>query len=153
MPVKSSNLNPGRAAVLPKILPDMNLEHIGIAVHSLQESIPLFEKLLQRPCYKVEDAAQDQVRTAFFDLGTVKVELLESSHADGPIARFLEKRGPGMHHVALEVQDIEAEASRLTQDGFRMIGEHAHDGADNKRVWFMHPKEVNGVLIELCQAK
>ena len=129
----------------------MKLEHIGIAVHSLQESIPLFEKLLQCPCDKVEEAQQERVRTAFFNVGAVKLELLESSHPEGPVARFLGKHGPGMHHMALEVDDLEKEAQRLREQGFEMIGEHPHEGADRKRIWFLHPSATNGVLIELCQ--
>lgn len=129
----------------------MRLEHIGIAVHSLKDSIPLFEKLLQCPCDKVEEAELERVRTAFFNLGPVKLELLESSHPEGPVARFLSKRGPGMHHMALEVEDLGKEARRLREEGFEMIGDHPEEGADSKRIWFLHPSATNGVLIELCQ--
>ena len=129
------------------------VEHIGIAVRSLEVSIPLFEKLLNTDCYKTELVETEQVRTAFFRQGESKIELLESIDADGVIARFIEKKGEGMHHIAFDVDDIEAEMKRLQQEGFVLLNEKPKNGADNKLVCFLHPKSTNGVLIELCQEK
>ena len=130
----------------------LKVEHIGIAVRQLAESIPLFEKLLNTSCYKTEQVASEQVTTAFFKTGDTKIELLESSHAEGVIARFIEKKGEGMHHIAFEVADIEAEMKRLQQEGFVLLNEQPKPGADNKLVCFLHPKNTNGVLIELCMS-
>ena len=129
------------------------VEHIGIAVKSLETSIPLFEKLLNTGCYKTELVETEQVMTAFFRQGDTKIELLESIDADGVIARFIEKKGEGMHHIAFDVDDIEAEMKRLQQEGFVLLNEKPKNGADNKLVCFLHPKSTNGVLIELCQEK
>lgn len=129
------------------------VEHIGIAVKSLKVSIPLFEKLLNTGCYKTELVETEQVMTAFFRQGDTKIELLESIDADGVIARFIEKKGEGMHHIAFDVDDIEAEMKRLQQEGFVLLNEKPKNGADNKLVCFLHPKSTNGVLIELCQEK
>ncbi len=129
------------------------VEHIGIAVKSLSVSIPLFEKLLNTPCYKTELVETEQVNTAFFKQGETKIELLESIDPDGVIARFIEKKGEGMHHIAFDVDDIEAEMKRLLQEGFVLLHEQPKNGADNKLVCFLHPKSTNGVLIELCQEK
>ena len=129
------------------------VEHIGIAVKSLEISIPLFEKLLNTGCYKTELVETEQVMTAFFRQGETKIELLESIDADGVIARFIEKKGEGMHHIAFDVDDIEAEMKRLQQEGFVLLNEKPKNGADNKLVCFLHPKSTNGVLIELCQEK
>ncbi len=129
----------------------MKIEHIGIAVKDLQASIPLFNKLLGTPCYKTETVESEGVRTAFFATGESKVELLESLHPDGLIARFLEKKGEGMHHIAFEVADIRAEMRRLQAEGFTLLAPEPKAGADNKLVCFLHPKETNGVLIELTQ--
>ena len=129
------------------------VEHIGIAVKSLEVSIPLFEKLLNTGCYKTELVETEQVMTAFFRQGDTKIELLESIDADGVIARFIEKKGEGMHHIAFDVDDIEAEMKRLQQEGFVLLNEKPKNGADNKLVCFLHPKSTNGVLIELCQEK
>jgi|SRR5687767_14857948 methylmalonyl-CoA/ethylmalonyl-CoA epimerase len=131
----------------------LKVEHIGIAVRQLTESIPLFGKLLNTPCYKTEAVASEQVTTAFFKTGDTKIELLESSHPDGIIARFIEKKGEGLHHIAFEVADIEAEMKRLQQEGFVLLNEQPKPGADNKLVCFLHPKNTNGVLIELCMEK
>ncbi len=131
----------------------VKIEHIGIAVQSLEESVPLFEQLLNTPCYKTELVATEGVNTAFFQTGESKIELLEATREDSPIARFLAKKGPGMHHIAFEVEDIEAEMKRLTALGFELLQETPKDGADNKRICFLHPKTTNGVLIELCQDK
>jgi methylmalonyl-CoA/ethylmalonyl-CoA epimerase len=131
----------------------LKIEHIGIAVKELQTSIPLFEKLLNSPCYKTESVATEQVNTAFFKKGATKIELLESSTPDGVIARYIEKKGEGMHHIAFDVEDIEAEMERLKKEGFVLLNEQPKNGADNKLVCFLHPKGTNGVLVELCQEK
>ena len=130
-----------------------NVEHIGIAVKDLQISIPLYEKLLGSPCYKTESVDTEQVNTAFFLKDATKIELLESSDSDGVIAKFIAKKGEGMHHIAFEVPDIQAEMTRLKSEGFTLLNESPKDGADNKWVCFVHPKDTNGVLIELCQSK
>jgi methylmalonyl-CoA/ethylmalonyl-CoA epimerase len=127
------------------------VEHIGIAVKSLTISIPLFEKLLNCQCYKTEQVESENVNTAFFQKGETKIELLESSEKDGVIARFIEKKGEGIHHIAFEVADIKAEMDRLKKDGFTVLNETPQKGADNKLVCFLHPKSSNGVLIEICQ--
>lgn len=129
----------------------LKIEHLGIAVNSLSVSIPLFEKLLNTPCYKTEQVASEKVSTAFFKKGETKIELLESTEPDGVIARFIDKKGEGMHHIAFEVADIRAEIERLKVEGFVMLNEEPKKGADNKWVCFLHPKGTNGVLIELCQ--
>lgn len=128
-----------------------NVEHIGIAVRSLQTSIPLFETLLNTHCYKTESVASEKVNTAFFQQGETKIELLESSDADGVIAKFIDKKGEGIHHIAFEVEDIHAEMNRLTEAGFQLLQAEPKRGADNKLVCFLHPKGTNGVLIEICQ--
>ena len=129
------------------------VEHIGIAVKDLAVSIPLFEKLLNTTCYKTELVESEQVNTAFFKQGETKIELLESADATGVIAKFIEKKGEGMHHIAFDVDDIEIEMRRLQQEGFVLLSDRPKQGADNKLVCFLHPKSTNGVLIELCQEK
>lgn len=129
----------------------INLEHIGIAVKSLEFSIPLFEKLLNTKCYKTEIVESENVRTAFFQKRDTKVELLESSAPDGVIAKYIEKKGEGIHHLAFEVENIEKEIKRLESEGFVFINNVPKRGADNKLICFLHPKETNGVLIEICQ--
>jgi methylmalonyl-CoA/ethylmalonyl-CoA epimerase len=129
----------------------VKVEHIGIAVKDLKVSIPLFEKLLQTPCYKQETVAGEQVATAFFRQGETKIELLESISPDGVIARYLEKKGEGMHHIAFETTDILAEMERLKKEGFQLLNEVPKKGADNKLVCFLHPRNTNGILVELCQ--
>ncbi len=129
------------------------LEHIGIAVKSLSHSIPLFEALLNTPCYKEETVESEAVRTAFFATGAQKIELLESTEPKGIIAKFIEKKGEGIHHIAFAVQDLETEMKRLTEAGFVLLNEKPRPGADNKLVCFLHPKNTNGVLIELCAEK
>lgn len=129
------------------------IEHLGIAVDNLATSIPLFEALLNTPCYKQEGVATEGVMTAFFQVGPNKIELLEATNPDSAIAKFLSKNGPGFHHVAFEVEDIEAELTRLKNAGFTLIHESPKDGADNKRIAFLHPKSTNGLLVELCQEK
>jgi methylmalonyl-CoA/ethylmalonyl-CoA epimerase len=130
----------------------IGVEHIGIAVKDLQQSIPLFEKLLSTGCYKTEEVTSEQVKTAFFQTGETKIELLESIHPDGVIARFVAKKGEGLHHIAFEVKDIKAEMNRLQNEGFLLLTDEPKIGADNKLVCFLHPKSTNGVLIELCQS-
>ncbi len=129
----------------------LKVEHIGIAVRSLSDAIPLFEKLLNAPCYKTEPVDSEKVNTAFFRQGETKIELLESTDPAGVIARFVEKKGEGMHHIAFEVADIHAEMSRLKAEGFTLLNETPKAGADNKWVCFLHPKDTRGVLVELCQ--
>jgi len=129
----------------------LKVEHIGIAVKDFDISIPLFEMLLNSTCYKKEMVVSENVNTAFFQSGETKIELLESTLNDGVIARFLDKKGEGIHHIAFEVQDIYAEMARLKAQGFILLNETPKAGADNKMVCFIHPKNTNGVLIELCQ--
>jgi methylmalonyl-CoA/ethylmalonyl-CoA epimerase len=129
------------------------IEHLGIAVKSLEESIPMYEALLNTTCYKRESVASEGVMTAFFQIGESKIELLEATNEDSPIAKFLAKNGQGFHHVAFEVENIEAEIARLQQAGFQLIHEVAKDGADNKRIAFLHPKSTGSLLVEICQEK
>ena len=131
----------------------LKVEHIGIAVKDLAISIPLYEKLLNSECYKKEIVETEKVNTAFFRQGDTKIELLENNSSDGVIARFIEKKGEGIHHIAFEVFDIIDEMKRLKQEGFILLNEHPKEGADNKLVCFLHPKNTNGVLIELCMEK
>lgn len=127
------------------------IEHIGIAVKNLSESNKLFEKILGAAPYKTEAVKSEKVNTSFFKAGESKIELLEATAVDSPIARFLEKRGQGIHHIAFAVADIKAEMERLKNEGFLLLSDEPKTGADNKLVCFMHPKGTNGVLIELCQ--
>ncbi len=129
------------------------IEHLGIAVKDLNVSIPLYEKLFQTPCYKTEAVESEGVKTAVFQIGESKIELLEASNPDSPIAKFLEKRGAGFHHVAFEVSDIDEEIERLSNEGFQLIHTSPKDGADNKRIAFLHPKSSDGLLVELCMEK
>lgn len=128
------------------------IEHIGIAVKSLAASVPVYEKLLNSPCYKTETVENEKVNTAFFQTGPNKIELLESSDPEGVIARFIEKKGEGLHHIAFEVDDIHAEMERLKSEGFVLLNENPKKGADNKLICFLHPKHTNGVLVELCMS-
>lgn len=127
------------------------IEHLGIAVKSLETSNQIFEKLLGVPHYKMEEVASEGVNTSFFKVGPNKIELLEATKPDSPIAKFIEKKGEGIHHIAFEVSDINAEIARLQGEGFIVLNEEPKMGADNKLVAFLHPKSTNGVLIELCQ--
>ena len=126
------------------------LEHIGIAVKDLSQAVPLYESLLNAPCYKMEMVESEQVHTAFFRQGETKIELLESLSADGPIGKFIQSRGEGMHHLAFHVEDIRAEMKRLKDAGFILLHDEPRPGADNKWICFLHPKHTAGVLIELC---
>ena len=127
------------------------IEHIGIAVKSLEDSNKLFAKLFGKPHYKVEAVESEGVSTSFFEVGPNKIELLEATKPDSPIAKFIEKKGEGIHHIAFAVNDIENELKRLKEEGFTVINETPKKGADKKLVAFLHPKTTNGVLIELCQ--
>jgi methylmalonyl-CoA/ethylmalonyl-CoA epimerase len=132
---------------------DFKVDHIGIAVNQLKTSIPLYERLLGAQCYKTEQVASEAVDTAFFLQNGAKIELLESLDPNGPIAKFIGKKGEGLHHIAFEVPDILAEMERLKKEGFTLLNEAPKMGADNKWVCFVHPKDAGGVLIELCQTK
>ncbi len=129
----------------------LKIEHIGIAVKNLENSNDLFKTLFGKSHYKIEEVASENVNTSFFQIGDSKIELLEATDPASPIAKFIEKRGEGMHHIAFEVDDIEAEMERLEKEGFRLLNKKPKRGADNKLVCFLHPKSANGVLVELCQ--
>ncbi len=127
------------------------IEHIGIAVKSIENSTEIFSKLFGIDAYKREEVESEGVLTEFFQVGPNKIELLEASKADSAIAKFIEKKGEGIHHIAFDVEDIRLEMNRLKEEGFVLLNEEPKRGADNKLVCFVHPKSANGVLIELCQ--
>lgn len=127
------------------------IEHIGIAVKNLENSNSLFASLFGKAHYKVEAVESEGVKTSFFEVGPNKIELLEATNEDSPIAKFIEKRGEGIHHIAFAVEDIRSEMARLEKEGFTLLNKEPKNGADNKLVAFLHPKTTNGVLIELCQ--
>jgi methylmalonyl-CoA/ethylmalonyl-CoA epimerase len=127
------------------------IEHIGIAVKNIEDANVLFEKLLGVASYKSEEVESEGVLTSFFQTGESKIELLMATNTESPIAKFLEKKGEGIHHIAFDVEDIYAEIERLKKEGFVLINEIPKKGADNKLVVFLHPKNTNGVLVELCQ--
>lgn len=127
------------------------IEHIGIAVKDLNSANELYSKILGVAHYKTEEVASEGVVTSFFRTGESKIELLEGIGQDNPISKFIQKRGEGIHHIAFDVSDIEAEMSRLAKEGFQLLNDRPRKGADNKLVCFLHPKTTNGVLIELCQ--
>lgn len=129
------------------------LEHIGIAVSNLDESEKLFEKLLGTTSYKREEVLSEGVITSFFQIGDIKIELLAATKADSPIAKFIEKKGEGIHHLAFESENITTELSEMNKKGFALINESPKNGADNKKIAFLHPKSTNSVLVELCQEK
>lgn len=129
------------------------IEHIGIAVNSIEAAGSIYQKLLNTNVYKVEEVASEFVKTAFLQSGPNKIELLESTSPDSPISKFIEKKGEGIHHIAFEVDDIVAEMARLKAEGFILLNDQPKLGADNKLVCFIHPKSANGVLIELCQER
>jgi methylmalonyl-CoA/ethylmalonyl-CoA epimerase len=129
------------------------IEHIGIAVKDLTTSNELFEKLLNISPYKTETVESEGVLTSFFKTGDNKIELLQAMNPDSPIAKFIDKKGEGMHHIAIDVDDIVYEMNRLKKEGFILLNDEPKPGADNKLVCFLHPKSTNGVLIELCQEK
>lgn len=128
-------------------------EHVGIAVKDLTNSIALFEKLLNTTCYKTEDVHSENVKTAFFQTGETKIELLADNGGEGVIANFINKKGEGIHHIAFAVADIRAEMKRLEAEGFVLLNKEPKEGADNKLICFLHPKDTNGVLIELCMER
>ena len=127
------------------------IEHLGIAVRSIDKALPIFEKLLDNKMYKTEIVESEAVKTAFIQLGESKIELLEATNPSSSIGKFLEKNREGFHHLALDVQDIEAEIARLINQGFTLIHSKPKAGADNKKIAFLHPKSTNGMLIELCE--
>lgn len=129
------------------------IEHLGLAVSNIDESIKTFEDLLDTPCYKIEEVESEYVKTAFFRIGESKIELLQATDENSAIAKFIAKRGQGIHHIAFDVADIESEISRLKNKGFELIHQTPKDGADNKLIAFLHPKSTDGMLIELCQEK
>jgi methylmalonyl-CoA epimerase len=129
------------------------LEHIGIAVRDIAAANKLFAGLLGRDPYKVEEVESEGVRTSFFEIGGVKIELLEATRADSPIARFIEKRGEGIHHLAFEVADIDQSLKHYQEQGYELINKEAKAGADNKMIAFLHPRSTGGVLVELCKER
>ena len=131
----------------------LKIEHIGIAVKNLEISNEIFSKIFNKLHYKEEEVVSEGVKTSFFQLADSKIELLEATHTESPIAKFIEKRGEGIHHIAFEVDDIVAEIARLEKEGFIPLNREPKPGADNKLVAFLHPKSSNGVLVELCQSK
>lgn len=127
------------------------IEHIGIAVKNLKEANAIYSKIFNQAPYKTEEVTSEHVSTSFFKVGESKIELLEATNAESAIAKFIEKKGEGIHHIAFDVDDIYAEMERLKKEGFIILNENPKKGADNKLVCFVHPKSANGVLIELCQ--
>jgi methylmalonyl-CoA/ethylmalonyl-CoA epimerase len=127
-----------------------HIEHIGIAVNSLEEAIPYYEKMLGLTCYAVEEVADQKVKTAFFMVGQTKIELLESTDSEGPIGKFLEKKGPGVHHLAFAVDDVNQSLNELEEKGVRLIDKTARKGAEGLNIGFLHPKSTMGVLTEIC---
>ena len=129
------------------------IEHLGIAVESIEDALHVFERLFSSECYKEEVVESEGVKTAFIQVGESKIELLEATNSDSAIAKYLEKNRGGFHHVAFEVDDLDEELVRLSKEGFRLIHQTPKDGADNKRIAFLHPKSTKGLLVELCQEK
>jgi len=128
-----------------------HIEHIGIAVDSLEEAIPVYERILGTPCYRIEEVADQEVRTAFFKIGATKIELLEATAAHGPIGKFLEKRGEGIHHLALAVAEVSEALRDLEEAGVSLIDREPRQGAEDLAIAFVHPRSTHGVLLELCQ--
>jgi len=129
----------------------MKIEHIGIAVKDIEKSNELFSVLFNKPAYKMEEVESEGVKTSFFQVGESKIELLQATNPNSAIAKFIDKKGEGMHHIAFEVDNIEAEIARLKKEGFTLIHDVPKFGADHKKIAFLHPKSTNGVLVELCQ--
>ena len=129
------------------------IEHIGIAVENMEEAISIYENLLNTKCYKIEEVKSENVKTAFFKIGDSKIELLEATNPESPIAKYIAKRGTGMHHIAFDVEDIEFEIKRLEKLDFQLIQKSPKNGADNKLIAFLHPKSTEGTLVELCQER
>lgn len=130
-----------------------HIEHIGIAVNSLEEAIPYYEKILGLKCYAIEEVADQKVKTAFFMVGQTKIELLESTDPEGPIGKFLEKKGPGVHHLAFAVDDVNEALTELGEKGVQLIDKSARKGAEGLNIGFLHPKSTMGVLTEICGTK
>jgi len=129
-----------------------HIEHIGIAVNSLDEAIPLYEKLLGVTCYNIEEVTDQKVKTAFFRVGQTKIELLESTDPDGPIGKFIEKKGEGIHHIALAVSELDKKLEELDKMDIQLIDKTSREGAEGLKIAFLHPKSTHGVLVELCQS-
>ena len=127
-----------------------HLEHIGIAVSSLEEAIPYYEKVLGLECYAIEEVADQKVRTAFFRVGEIKIELLESTDPEGPIGKFIEKKGPGVHHLAFAMENVSGALRNAAENGIRLIDEVPRRGAEGLQIGFLHPKSTQGVLTEFC---
>jgi methylmalonyl-CoA/ethylmalonyl-CoA epimerase len=130
-----------------------HIEHIGIAVKNLESSIRFYEEILGLKCYGIEEVKDQKVRTAFFQVGQTKIELLESTHPEGPIAKFIEKKGEGIHHIAFATETIEKQLEELKEKGIQLIDEKPRKGAEGLDIAFLHPKSTLGVLIELCENK
>lgn len=130
-----------------------HIEHIGIAVTDLSAAIALFEKVLGQACYNIEEVTDQKVKTAFFKVGQTKIELLQSTDPEGPIGKFIEKKGEGIHHIAFAVTDIENNLEEASSSGIKLIDSKPRKGAEGLDIAFLHPKSTNGVLIELCEAK
>lgn len=130
-----------------------HIEHIGIAVHSLKESIPYYENILGLSCYAIEEVPDQKVKTAFFLLGETKIELLESTDPEGPIGKFIEKKGAGVHHIAFAVKNLEEALEQTASKGIQLIDKHPRKGAEGLDIAFLHPKSTHGVLTELCENK
>jgi len=130
-----------------------HIEHIGIAVKSLDEAIPYYEQLLGSSCYAIEEVADQRVRTAFFKIGQTKIELLESTSPEGPVGKFIEKKGEGIHHIAFAVDGLENALEKVKEQGIRLIDEQPRKGAEGLHIAFLHPKSTFGVLTELCEDK
>ncbi len=130
-----------------------NIEHIGIAVRNLEDSVKLYEAVFDLKCYKIEEVRDQKVRTAFFEIGSTKIELLESTDPEGPISRFIEKRGEGIHHIAFAVSDLKDRLVEARNAGVMLIDDKPRPGADGLDIAFLHPKSTSGVLIELCESR
>lgn len=139
-----------RSLLINKIMELTNIDHIGIAVKSLDDSITLYEKLLGTKCYAIEDVEEQHVKTAFFLVGQTKIELLESTDPDGPINSFIEKKGEGIHHLAFAVEDVNDALIKAKESGFALIDRKSRKGAEGMNIGFLHPKSTQGILIELC---
>jgi methylmalonyl-CoA/ethylmalonyl-CoA epimerase len=138
---------------IPKPMKPTHIEHIGIAVTNLEKSIELYEKVFGLKCYNIEEIADQKVRTAFLMIGNTKIELLESTDTEGPIGKFIEKRGEGIHHIAFAVKDIEDHLKRAEEQGIMLIDQRPRKGAEGLEIAFLHPKSTAGVLIEFCEDK
>lgn len=129
------------------------IEHLGIAVENIEDSLKIYESLIGTSCYKVEIVESEAVKTAFLQIGESKIELLQATHTESAVAKYLSKKGKGIHHIAFDVEDIESEIARLSSSGFELIHRTPKSGADNKLIAFLHPKSTDGILVELCQEK